>query len=317
MESFKKIAPLFVVIGASLWGVDGVVLRPALVNLPVPLVVFVESVIVALLLTPFFIKRIGSLRVLKSIDWFAFIGVAVFGGALGTMAITRALFFVNFVNLSIVILIQKLQPVFAISFALLLLREKPPKIFYVWAGIAIVGAYFLTFGLGFPNFDTGDKTTIAALFAVIAAISFAASTVFSKRALRHIDYQMGTYLRFTLTAILMLIIVMSLGEISALKQISSHQIFIFLIIAFTSGGTAIFLYYYGLKEISASVATICELAFPLTAVVLEYLLRGNILNWFQWIGALVLIISIERVSRLNGNKGKKTKKSAPSPKTSG
>ena len=31
-------------------------------------------------------------------------------------------------------------------------------------------------------------------------------------------------------------------------------------------GFAIFFYYYGIKQISASVSTICELAFPLTAV---------------------------------------------------
>lgn len=300
-KAIKKLAPLFVIIGASLWGVDGVVLRPSLFTLPVPLVVFVESIIVALLLTPLFINKISTLKQLKRNDWMAFIGVAVFGGALGTMAITRALFYVNFVNLSIVILIQKLQPVFAILFALILLREKPPKAFYAWAGLAIIGTYLLTFGWNLPNYDTGDKTTIAALFALVAALSFAASTVFSKRALRHIDSRMGTYLRFTLTATLMMIIVLSMGQMDSISDITTHQMIIFLIIAFTSGGAAIFLYYYGLKEISASVSTICELAFPFTAIVLEYLLRGNIMNWLQWFGALLLIASIARVSRLNGN----------------
>ena len=233
-------------------------------------------------------------------DWLAFIGVALFGGAIGTMAITKALFYVNYVNLSIVILIQKLQPVFAIIFALLMLREKPAKTFYLWASFAIIGAYFLTFGLYRPEIDTSDKTGIAALFALVAALSFAASTVLSKRALRNIDYQLGTYLRFSFTAIIMLFIVSSMGQLDAVSEISFHQMVIFLIIAFTSGGAAIFLYYYGLKEISASVATICELAFPLTAVVLEYLLRGNLLNWSQWLGALMLIVSIARVSQLNG-----------------
>ena len=300
MKPLKKFAPLFIVIGASLWGVDGIVLRPSLVTLPVPLVVFIESAIVAVLLTPLFKKRFLSLKSMERNDWLAFIGVALFGGAIGTMAITKALFYVNYVNLSIVILIQKLQPVFAIIFALLMLREKPAKTFYLWASFAIIGAYFLTFGLSRPQIDTSDKTAIAALFAFVAALSFAASTVLSKRALRNIDYQMGTYLRFSFTAIIMLFIVSSMGQLDSVSEISFHQMVIFLIIAFTSGGAAIFLYYYGLKEISASVATICELAFPLTAVVLEYLLRGNLLNWSQWLGALMLIVSIARVSQLNG-----------------
>jgi drug/metabolite transporter (DMT)-like permease len=300
MKSIKKFAPLFVIIGASLWGVDGIVLRPSLFTLPVSLVVFVESCVVALLLTPLFIKKLSILKKLSKNDWLAFIGVAIFGGAIGTMAITRALFFVDYVNLSIVVLIQKLQPVFAIIFALLILREKPPKTFYYWAGLAILGAYFMTFGLNPPNFETGDKTAIAATFALIAALSFAASTVLSKRALSNIDYRMGTYLRFALTAAIMLIVVTSVGEMGSIIEITNHQIVVFLIIAFTSGGTAIFLYYYGLKEISASVATICELAFPLTAVGLEYILRGNLLGWSQWFGVLLLIISITRVTQVNG-----------------
>ena len=93
MKSLKSLAPLFVVIGASLWGVDGIVLRPSLVTLPVPLVVLIESAIVAILLIPLFIKRFTSLKALGRNDWLAFIGVALTGGAIGTMAITKALFF--------------------------------------------------------------------------------------------------------------------------------------------------------------------------------------------------------------------------------
>jgi len=296
VHNSKLLAPLLVVIAAALWAVDGIVLRPSLYSLPVPLVVLVESSIVAILLTPFFIKKLSSLRYLKKKDWLAFFGVALLGGAIGTMAITKALFYVNFVNLSVVILLQKLQPVFAISLATVLLKEKLPNEFFLWAGLAIIGAYFMTFGLSAPNFSTGDKTTIAALFALLAAFSFSSSTVLSKRALRNVDYEMGTYLRFLFASIIMFIISSTTGDIYSVAIVTPKQIIIFLIIAFTTGGAAIFLYYYGLKRISASVASICELAFPLTAVVLEYFVHGNILSPVQWMGAAVLLISILKVS---------------------
>ncbi len=301
-SNFQKqnfIPSLFVVIAASLWAVDGIVLRPSLYSLPVPLVVLVESAIVAILLSPLFIKKFSALKNLKTKDWIAFAGVALLGGAVGTMAITKALFYVNFVNLSVVILLQKLQPVFAILLATFLLKEKLPKEFFLWAGLAIIGAYFMTFGLTSPNFSTGDKTAIAALFALLAAISFSSSTVLSKRALRNVNYEMGTYLRFLFATVIMLIIASATGDISSINQITTKQIIVFLIIAFTTGGAAIFLYYYGLKRISASVASICELAFPLTAVVLEYFVHGNILSPVQWIGASVLLISILKVSGIN------------------
>ena len=99
----------------------------------------------------------------------------------------------------------------------------------------------------------------------------------------------------------MLVIAGFMGNINSVKDISSNQWWIFLLIAFTTGGAAIFLYYYGLKKITASVASICELAFPLTAVVLEYFLHGNILKPLQWLGVAILIFSIFQVTRLKQN----------------
>ncbi len=294
----KQLAPLFVIIAAALWGVDGIVLRPTLYTLPVSLVVFIESVIVALILSPFFTRYAFKIRSISARDWLVFIGIALLGGAVGTMSITRGLFYVDYVNLSIVVLIQKLQPLFAIALAALVLKERLSKAFFVWAVISVIGAYLMTFGMDAPNLTATDKTTLAAMFALIATISFAASTVLSKLGLRNVDYRVATYLRFLLTSIIMALIVLSSGKIWHVTQVSDRQIVVFLIIAFSTGGPAIFLYYYGLKRISASVATICELAFPLTAVVLEYLLRKNLLGPIQWLGVVLLLVGIMRVTRL-------------------
>jgi drug/metabolite transporter (DMT)-like permease len=300
-----KLATIFVIIGASLWGVDGIVLRPLLYTLPVPLVVLIESSIVAIVLTPFFIKHLPIIKKLRPMDWLAFIGVALFGGAIGTMAITKALFYVNYVNLSIVVLIQKLQPVFAISLAAIFLKEHLPKSFFIWAAAAMFGAYLMTFGLSVPEFSTSDKTSLAAFFALIATASFGSSTVLSKRALKNVSFNTGTYLRFLITSVIMLVIVLSSGLIWDVNMVTQKQGMIFLLIAFTTGGPAIFLYYYGLKRITASVATIGELAFPLTAVILEYILRHNLLGPIQWIGVVILLASIIKVSQIQTRAMKK------------
>ena len=97
----------------------------------------------------------------------------------------------------------------------------------------------------------------------------------------------------------MLVIVLSVSQIGEIKSITLDQFIIFIIIAFTTGGLAIFLYYYGLKNTTASVATICELAFPLTAIVLEFILRDNLLSIVQWAGVLVLVFGIYKVTSLN------------------
>ncbi len=150
-----------------------------------------------------------------------------------------------------------------------------------------------------PIVNSQDRTALAALFAILASVSFALSTVLSKRALRNVSFEVGTYLRFLVTSIIMLVFVLINSGFSGINDITSSQVFIFIIIAFTTGGPAIFLYYYGLKEVSASHSTIYELAFPLTAVILEYFIHDNILSLEQWIGAFVLMFSIYRVTELN------------------
>src|SRR3989344_4357593 len=294
----KKFAPLFIIIAAALWGVDGIVLTPQLFALPVPLVVFLNHALAFLFMLPFFLVELKEVKKLKTGDWGAFLWIAVFGGAIGTMAIVKALFYVNFVNLSIVILLQKLQPLFAVTLAWLILKEKLPKKFFWWSAAALIGSYFVTFGLALPNLSTGEKTIAAALFSLLAAFAFGSATVCGKRGLKNANYRMGTYLRFGITSIIMLLIVLPTGALSQLDNVTAHQLLIFLIIVFTTGGTAIFLYYWGLKWVPASVSIICEVAFPLIAIILEYLIRGNLLSWAQWVGAVVLAYSIYKVSAL-------------------
>ena len=296
-----RFAPLFVILAAALWGLDGIILRPALYGLPVALVVFLETSCVSLLLTPFLYKKLSIVKTLKPIDFLAFFGVAAVGGVIGTLAITKALFYVNFINLSIVVLIQKLQPVFAIFLAAVLLRERPSPRFIFWASLAIAGAYLMTFGFNLPNFHTGDKVTEAAIYALIAAASFGCSTVFSKRALQNVSFAFATYFRFIIASIISLLVVLIMGLLPQVPSISSAQWSVLLTIVFLIGGPAVFLYYYGLKRIRASVATICELAFPLTAVILEYFVHDKILDWVQWLGVAILLYSILRVTALQNN----------------
>ncbi len=297
----NKFAPLAIIFAAILWGIDGIILRPALYTLPVALVVFIESTIVTIYLSPILLKNKNVVKKLELMDWLAFGGVALFGGALGIMGITKALFYVNYVNLSIVILIQKLQPVFALTLAALLLKERLPGKFFFWATLAIIGAYIMTFGFHFPSINSDNKTLAAALYALLAAFSFGFSTVLSKRALRNVSFELGTYIRYLISSILMLLLVIVFSEYTAFSEITSNQMLIFLLIAFTTGGPAIFLYYYGLKNVTASSSTILELAFPLTAIILEYLIHGKMLSLVQWVGVILLIFSITKVSGFSYN----------------
>lgn len=298
MKKIIKYAPLFIITAAVLWAVDGILLRPNLYSLPVALVVFVEHALAFGLMLPFFIKDRKIFKTLKHADWGAFLWIAVFGGVLGTMFITKALFYVNFVNLSVVVLIQKLQPIFALSLAALILKEKLPKKFFRWAGVAVVATYFVTFDNLIPNFNTGEKTIFAALFALGAAFSWGSSTVFGKRALKVVNYKVGTYLRFGLTTLIMFFLVSLTSGFSAVNDITAKQWWIFLIIIGSSGAVSMLIYYYGLNRVKASESAIYELAFPLSAIFLEMAIHHKFLTLTQWLGAILLMYSIYKITRL-------------------
>jgi riboflavin kinase/FMN adenylyltransferase len=58
-----------------------------------------------------------------------------------------------------------------------------------------------------------------------------------------------------------------------------------------------FIYYFGLKRVTASVSTICELAWPLSAVAFDYFLNGNTLNNIQLVAATAMLVCFYGVVR--------------------
>lgn len=282
---------------AIMWGFDGVVLTPRLYNLDVGFVVFILHALPFLLMHAFFSRQYRFVRIFTPRDYLILALIALFGGAIGTLSIVKALFLINFKELSVVVLLQKLQPVFAIALAALILKEKLRKYYMVWASIAILGGYFMTFGIGKPDLHTGSETTLSAMYALLAAFSFGSSTVFSKLILKKYDFRTATFYRYGLTALFMLLYVVVAGKIREIGQITPLNWTIFLIIAITTGSGAIFLYYFGLNRVKAMVAVICELFFPISTIIFDYLVNDSRLTWVQWISAAVMVFAIINLNK--------------------
>lgn len=296
----KKVNPriigaILISIAAILWGLDGVVLTPQLYNLDVGFVVFLLHAIPFVMMNAFLFKEYRHLMKFSGRDFFVLGLIAFFGGAMGTLAIVKALFLVNFEHLSVIVILQKLQPVFAIILAAVLLRERMRKNFFFWAGLAVIASYFLTFGLSLPDFQTGS-IGLAALYALLAAFSFGSATVFGKMILKRYSFTTATFYRFGFTAVLMLLYVLIWDKVGQFFSVTLTNLVVFLIIAVTTGSGAIFIYYYGLKRVKASVSTILELFFPVSAIVFDYLVNGHVLSAVQWIAAIVLVGVVVKIS---------------------
>ncbi len=288
-------ASIAIAVSAILWGLDGVVLTPRLFNLDVTFIVFMLHLIPFALMNIFLFKEYRYLKRFNHEDYAYLFLIALFGGALGTLSIVKALMLINFQPLSIVVLLQKLQPVFAIALAAWLLKERLTKNFVFWAFIALAAGYTLTFGLALPNLTTGANTLYASLFALLAAFSFGSATVFGRKILLKYSFRTATFFRFGLTALIMLPYVFVVDKFQ-FAQITPMNWLFFLLIAVTTGGGAIFLYYYGLKRVPAMLSTMLELFFPASAIFFDYAFNHNVLSAVQWISAAVMVGAIVKIS---------------------
>jgi len=293
------IGALAVVIAALLWSLDGTFLRPHLASVSPTLVVFLEHTLGFIILLPFLFIYKSELKNITKKQWGTIFWVALFGGALGTTFFTKALFLTGFVDISVVILLQKFQPIFAILLSAIILRERFPLKFYIYAFCALIGGFFVTFKDP-SSINFGSTTTIIAVFSLLAAFSWGSSTTFGKYSLKNINYGLLSALRFGFTIIIMLI--PAIKYFSTLSSIESGVWKTLTIIVFTSGAVAMYLYYYGLKKIPASLATLCELAWPFSAIIFDYFFNHNILSATQIVGAIVLVIAVTLATRLNKTK---------------
>ena len=295
----KRLVPgaLAICLAASLWGLDGVVLTPRLHALPVLFVVFLLHLVPFLIMQPVLGRTYRALAAMPGRDWATLILVASTGGIVGTFAIVKALFLVEFNQLSVVVLLQKLQPVFVIALAAVVLKEKVSLRFLAWATAALVGAYLMTFGLKLPEMSAGSTTTAAAAWATLAAAAFGSATVFGKRILSALDFRQATFGRYGCTVILAAILLVATGYGFPWGEVTVPQWSLVLLIGLTTGSGAIFLYYYGLSRVPASISAICELCLPLTAILLDFLVNDSVLGPWQWLGAGGLIFAIWRISR--------------------
>ena len=296
----KKYLPaLAVIFAAFLWSFDGFI-RQNLFALPSFLIVSLEHVIGAILFLPLLIRGWKEVSSLGQRGWISVLWISIFGGVLGTFFYTKALSYVNYIDLSVVVLLQKLQPIFAIALAGVILKEKITKQFIILAFAAIVGGYLVTFGSSSIN-DWDDKTIIAALLALLAAFSWGSSTVLGKHALNRLSFTTVTSLRLAITASVTAFVLISAGQYDAINNMTlSHWGFIVLIVLST-GSLALFFYYYGLNKLPASHATLYELFWPLSAVGLDWFIRGNILSLPQWVGAILLLGAIIILTRETNN----------------
>jgi drug/metabolite transporter (DMT)-like permease len=287
-----------VALGAALWGSDGAFRQPLVSPVarwsPYTIVLY-EHVILTAVCAPYLLRHARSLRRLDRGGWLAAVGVAWGGSALATLAFTTAF---EYGNPDVVVLLQKTQPLWAIAAAAAVMRERPLRVLVWFLAPALVGTYLLSFGGMAPADAFTGAQGKAALLALAAAGLWGAATAFGRRALVALEPGMVTAVRFTLA--LPLLGVIALWERVVGPPASAHASDWTRLVglALVPGLVALVLYYRGLVHVPASVATFAELAFPATALVVNYFALDASVSATQLLGFAILWATIALLHRL-------------------
>lgn len=303
LPAAKSYGTFLIFLAAMLWATDAPFRAHLTQELPSNFIVLVEHFFDVLVVLPVLLFNFQALKTLNLRQWGAVLFIAIGGSALASIAFTQAF---HYVNPSVAILLQKLQPLIAISLAGGLLGEKMNKNFWLWALVALFGAYLISFpGLKpevFPG-ETFNPNILGVGLALLAAFFWGGSTVMGRYLLSAVDFKVMTALRFCTAFVFLLGLNFFQKTIPPLGTVTGKDWLFLLIIAVASGVVSLFIYYKGLAGTKASVATLAELGFPMAAVIVNWvsfrqgwISQNTTLSPVQILGMAVLLFSIFRLS---------------------
>ncbi|WP_041323121.1 DMT family transporter [Saccharomonospora viridis] len=274
-------------VAAALWGTDGLLRLPLAEDLPAASVVFWEHVIVVALLLPFLPAAVRALSRCGPREWVA---VLLIGG--GASALATALFTAAFQTGDPVtpLVLQKLQPLFAMLAAFLILGERLRVGYAAFAVPTLLGAWLLAFA---DPLDVQVSALRTALFATGAAALWASGTVLGRLVSTKLRPRDVTVLRFSIGLPVSAVIVAAQGSPFAVGWGNAPGL---LLLAVVPGLLALSLYYMGMQTTPAARATLAELAFPATAAIISVTVLDAHLTMTQWVGLVVVVCSITALS---------------------
>ena len=238
---------------------------------------------------PRLVRSARAITHIRRRAWLAVIGVGWGGSALATLAFTFAF---KYGNPDVVILLQKTQPLWALGIAALTLGERPRTRLLPVALVALAGTYLLSFGALGPASAFAGAEGKAALLALVAAALWGSATVFGRSALAHMEPDVLTGLRFACALPLLGVIAATQGALAPPATTTATDWVRLVLLAVISGLVGMMLYYRGLRRTPASIATFAELAFPASALVINYVVLGATVSAVQLLGFAILWATI-------------------------
>ena len=321
-EKLEWMGPLLIFIAAMLWATDAPFRYHLTRTLDSSFIVLAEHFVNILLILPFIIAGWKEIKVLNWKQWLSVLAIGIGASAVASILFTKTF---SYVNPSVAIVLQKLQPLIVISLAALFLKEQLGKRFWLWALLALLGAYAISFPDFVPRLYYGEvwnPNAIGVFLALGAASLWGLGTVLGRYLLRpaipaslenrhdrtyfldstnrsQISWKTLTALRFFIAFLFLIILNLRSETLATVGSLTGTDILFIIIIAITSGFTSLFIYYKGLETTRASIATLAELGFPFLAVIVNAAALGLFLRPMQIAGMSLLLFAVWELMRIN------------------
>ncbi|MCR9205811.1 MAG: DMT family transporter [Halobacteriovoraceae bacterium] len=284
----------FIFLASCLWAADTLILYPLIFGgLSATKLVFAEHLLLVLGLSPLLLSKKRVWPKVTRDDLVSFALIGGLGSALATLAFTKAF---SLLNPSLVILLQKFQPLVAITMAYFILKEPLKKEFLSWALLCVLGGALISaedIGKGFQIIKAGNlpfegKALGGYFLTFVAVFGWGSATVFGKR-LSLKGYSEGHLMagRFAMGFFFLIPAVLSESE-PLIKEGDIWSKVFFMVLM--SGFLGMALYYHGLKRIPARLSALAEMFFPFCAIGVNWIFLEAKLTAFQLVGGLLLLI---------------------------
>jgi drug/metabolite transporter (DMT)-like permease len=285
---------IFIIIACLLWAADTLIRYPLLgQGVKASDIVLTEHLILVLLFVPLIYLRRQKIWKAEVSHIAYFIIIGGLGSAMGSLSFTKAF---SLLNPSLVILLQKLQPIVAISLASVVLKEKIKKEFIYWALLCLIGGLMVSYQDIFPelknlNFSSeisDPRALTGLLLTLFAVFAWGASTPFGKK-LSLAGYKSEEIMagRF-LMGMLCLLPFFSFEKI--ITDTNTIHWMNMMGLVLLSGVFGMYFYYKGLKNISARLCSLAEMFFPFCAVSINWIFLDARLDAIQIAGGVLLLI---------------------------
>jgi drug/metabolite transporter (DMT)-like permease len=262
-----------------------------------------EHIINLVVVFPILLRNTKIYKSFNLKDFFLFVMVGCGASALGILCFTRAFLFIN---PALAVLLQKLQPIMTILLGSLILKESVCRRFFFWALIAIVSSYFVSFGFTYPFQGEWKKIATGAGYALLAAFFWGSGTIWGKMLLNKYDQLFVMANRFLFGAVFTITLALSIGnglETELIFAGPKPAFFNIVYMALVSGFLATSFFYTGLKWVKASLASILELLFPVSSVLIMWLSFNKPINSIQILSAAIMFLAVYRINVVNEKAG--------------